>query len=217
MPLKAIFGFRRSCANDARMSARRRKCLLRRGGTAKFVSLVLSRAEAYGWRPPALSTLPFFRRQHGLPDIEDENDTQLVAVIASGALDRILEEQEFAFIPIPLLEPDTVGVSLRQDRRQVDDQPGVGLSGVWRHLRVRSKHRKHGVRAPAPAIKAMSTPLSARAALGSAPGGSGERSGWKAATNKMRRLPRLANAPKQCRSGKTFLLSDAAEVDHTVG
>jgi hypothetical protein len=55
-------------------------------------------------------------------------------------------------------------------------------------------------------------------------GGSGQRSGqlrrtvWlEAATNKMRRLPRLANAPKQCRGGKTFLLSDAAEVDHTVG
>ena len=78
----------------------------------------------------ALTTPVLLSPAGGGRDIEDENDMQLVVLIARGVLDRICQDQQLVFFPIPVLELDPVGAFFRQDQRQLGGQPGVGLSGV---------------------------------------------------------------------------------------
>lgn len=112
-------------------------------------------------------------------DIEDENDMQLVVLIARGVLDRIFQDQELVLLPIPVLEPDPVGafsgkISSSWAARR------VLVSPVWRDLRLWCQCRKHGVRAQAGGRRHLvALEREGLEAPGSAPGVSVGRMGWK--------------------------------------
>ena len=127
----------------------------------------------------ALTTPVLLSPAGGGRDIEDENDMQLVVLIARGVLDRIFQDQELVLFPIPVLEPDPVGafsgkISSSWAARR------VLVSPVWRDLRLWCQCRKHGVRAQAGGRRHLvALEREGLGAPGSAPGVSVGRMGWK--------------------------------------
>ena len=72
------------------------------------------------------------RLEQRIPQVEDQDDAQLVAVVVRFVLDRVVEDQRLADPPAALLEPDTVAAILGDDERQMRDDACVGLAVVRR-------------------------------------------------------------------------------------
>ena len=66
-------------------------------------------------------------REQRVPEIEDQHDAQLVAVVACFVLDRVVEDQRLADAPLPPVEAYAVAATFGNDERQVRDDARVRL------------------------------------------------------------------------------------------
>src|SRR5437588_6779724 len=78
-----------------------------------------------------------------MPDVEDQHDAELVAVVPGLVLDGIVEHPRLARNPLPDIVADAESTSLRDDQREMRDQAGVGYAVVRRNAGFRLEQRKH--------------------------------------------------------------------------
>src|SRR5688572_16692489 len=81
-------------------------------------------------------------RQPRTPDVADENDARLIAVVPRLVLDRVVEYPGLADSPLARLAADAKPAAGRHDQRQMHDQAKVGDASVRRDPRVRLEHRE---------------------------------------------------------------------------
>src|SRR2546427_10401602 len=65
-----------------------------------------------------------------VPDVEDENDAQLVAVVPGLVLDRVVEHPRPARDPLPRHVADPESAGARDDEGKVRDEADIGHAGV---------------------------------------------------------------------------------------
>ena len=91
------------------------------------------------------------RRQPRTPDVADEDDARLVAVVPRFVLDRVVEHPGLADAPFARLAADAEAAAGRHDQRQVHDQAEVGDAGVRRDPRAAAGAPRTAPRASAAA------------------------------------------------------------------
>ena len=85
------------------------------------------------------------RREARRPEVENQHDAKLSAVIPGLMLDGIVEDEGLADIPLPGGRADPETANRRNDKRQVADEPGIGDPSVRRNARARRKQREHRI------------------------------------------------------------------------
>src|SRR5262249_10391110 len=84
----------------------------------------------------------FFFAELRPPDIEDQNDADLVAAVVGLVLDRVVERPGFTFAPTTHVVSDAEHAIVRHDERQVTDQPRVQKASVGWNPHSRLQQRK---------------------------------------------------------------------------
>jgi len=51
--------------------------------------------------------------QQRIPETEDHHDSQCIAIVEGLVLDRVIEHQRLALLPLPFLEPDPQSAAVR--------------------------------------------------------------------------------------------------------
>src|SRR5437667_9687228 len=65
-----------------------------------------------------------------VPDVEDENHTQLVAVVPGLVLDRVVEHPGLTRNPLAYVVADPESATVRDDEGKVRDEADIGHAGV---------------------------------------------------------------------------------------
>ncbi len=71
-----------------------------------------------------------------MPDIEDKDDSQLIAVIPGLVLDGVVEDQGLAGDPFARLVAHAKAATPGHDKRQVRDEADVGDARMRRYART---------------------------------------------------------------------------------
>src|SRR5688572_9970884 len=102
----------------------------------------LSAVEGVGGLNDCADRHALLRRQPRTPDVADENDARLVAVVPRLVLDGVIEHPGLADSPFARFAADAEAAAGRHDQRQMHDQSEVGDAGVRRNSRARLEHRE---------------------------------------------------------------------------
>ena len=87
----------------------------------------------------------FLFGQFRAPNIEEKYHTRLVALVPGLVLHGIVENPGLAFLPVADVVAYTENAVVRNDQRQVANQPRVGDPGVRGNAGVRRKQLKHHI------------------------------------------------------------------------
>src|SRR5262245_5243828 len=132
-----------SAESRAHSSADRRFLILSSMARELYLRAGLRAAPGVARRDHRADRLALPGREPRAPDVADEDDPHLAAVVPRLVLDRVVEHPRLAQAPLTPLAADAEAAARRQHERQVHDQAEVGDAGVRRDPRPRLQHGEH--------------------------------------------------------------------------